>query len=315
MGKAKLVCIVSPTAVGKTGLAIELALELGGEVISADSMQIYKGMDIGTAKPSAAEMRGVPHHMLDVVHPNEDYSAARYAKEAGGVLRDIISRGKLPIVAGGSGLYVDALLSGDTFAPKPESNEIRLELERLADEKGSGAVYAILENIDHGSAKNIHRNNLKRVIRAIEICRTSGVKFSELSETQKKERLFDAVMIGLNIVPRSRLYERIDARVDEMMKNGLYAEVEALLKLGIRKDGTAMQAIGYKELAPVVEGDGDISTAVSLIKKRSRNYAKRQLTWFKRDESVLWFEHSGGDDFSYVKERIKEHIKNKLQEE
>lgn len=315
MKRAKTICIVGPTAAGKTRLAIDLALEFGGEVISADSMQIYKGMNIGTAKPFVSEMHNVPHHMIDIVHPNEDYSAARYAKEAGEVLRDVVSRGRLPIITGGSGLYVNALLYGSAFAPKPESNEIRAELLKLADEKGPGEVYAILEKTDPESAKRIHRNNLKRVIRAIEICRVSGLPLSELARTQKNEKLHDVLTIGINIVPRSKLYERIDARVDWMMKNGLYAEVEALLKSGIRKDSTAMQAIGYKELVPVATGDEDISRAVSLIKKQSRNYAKRQLTWFKRDESVLWFEYSGEDEFYYIIKKIKRYVKNKMQEE
>ncbi len=311
----KLVCVVGPTAAGKTKLAVDIALAFGGEVVSADSMQIYRGMDIGTAKPSPEEMRGVPHHMIDVADPNEDYSAARFGDEAGTVIDDVLERGKLPVIAGGTGFYIGAVLNPDGFAPRPENDEIRKELQKLADAKGVDAVFEILKREDPESAEKIDKNNLKRVIRAIEIYRTCGMTRAEFLSSRPSEKRRNTIMIGLNVVPRERLYERINLRVDDMMARGLLNEVRALLENGVRENGTAMQAIGYKELVPAIRGETDIGTAVALIKQRSRNYAKRQLTWFKRDAGTVWFEHTGGNDFEKTIEIIKKYIKDKLQEE
>lgn len=294
----KMICIVGPTASGKTALSIALAKKMNAEIISGDSMQIYKGMDIGTAKPTACEMDGVPHHMLSVASPSENFSVARYVEEASRIADDIIARGKIPIVVGGTGLYIDSLVRGRTFAKNEESGEIREELTRIYEEKGADALHELLSELDPERAAEIHKNNVKRVIRAIEVCRTSGKTITEHDEeTKKLPPKYDAAYIGIEFSDRAVLWDRIHLRVDMMMQQGLLEEVRALLDDGISADATAMQAIGYKELCAYFAGERELSAAVEDIKTATRRYAKRQMTWFKRNQSIKWVSPDLSENF------------------
>ena len=285
----KILVIVGPTASGKTRLAVELAKEHNGEVVSADSMQIYRGMDIGTAKPTAEEMGGVPHHMIDVADPWEDFSVARYVEMAAACVDGILARGKLPIVAGGTGLYVDSLLSGRTFAAFSPESPLRKELERELEEKGGEAMLAELAQVDPEAAARLHPNDHKRVVRALEVYRSTGKTITEHNrETQNLPPRYDALTIGLNFRDRADLWERIDRRVDQMAEAGLEQEVRGLLSSGLSPACTAMQAIGYKEFTAAVEGTMTWREAEELVKLRSRQYAKRQLTWFRRNQETRW---------------------------
>ena len=288
----KILVITGPTASGKTALAVELALRHNGEVVSADSMQIYRRMDIGTAKPTKEEMRGVPHHMLDVADPAEDFSVARYVDMAAACVDDILARGKLPIVAGGTGLYVDSLLSGRTFAAFEPDSSLRSELEERFDRVGGEAMLAELSKVDPDSAARLHPNDKKRIVRALEVYHTTGKTITEHNqETKAIPPRYDALTITLAFRERADMWARIDRRVDVMMEQGLVAEVEALLASGVPEKCTAMQAIGYKEMAAALRGDGDTRRAAEEIKLRSRQYAKRQLTWFGRNDRakrILW---------------------------
>lgn len=288
----KILVITGPTASGKTALAVELALRFGGEVVSADSMQIYRRMDIGTAKPTREEMRGVPHHMLDVADPAEDFSVARYVDLAAACVDDILARGRLPIVAGGTGLYVDSLLSGRTFAAFEPDSSLRGELEARFDQVGGEAMLAELSKIDPDSAQRLHPNDKKRIVRALEVYHTTGKTITEHNEETKTiPPRYDALTLTLAFRRREDMWARIDRRVDVMMEQGLVAEVEELLASGVPEKCTAMQAIGYKEMAAALRGDGDTLRAAEEIKLRSRQYAKRQLTWFRRNAAakpILW---------------------------
>lgn len=299
MNKNKIICVVGPTASGKTALAIKLAKALSGEVISGDSMQIYKGMDIGTAKPTEEEKAGVPHHMLSIADPSESYSVARYVSEASAIADGIISRGKVPIVAGGTGLYIDSLVSGREFAPLEEDMGLRKELFELYEREGAGAVHKILRELDPVRASQIHENNVKRVIRAIEVCKLTGGTITDHDEETKNiPTRYDAAYAGIHYPDREELYQRINLRVDMMIKAGLLDEVRALLDSGVPRDSTAMQAIGYKELSAYFAGEEDLASAVEKIKGASRRYAKRQMTWFKRNENVRWISPASEQDFS-----------------
>ena len=288
----KLLAVVGPTASGKTRLAVELALRYNGEVVSADSMQIYRRMDIGTAKPTLGEMQGVPHHMLDVASPEEDFSVARYVELAVPCVEDILSRGKLPILAGGTGLYIDSLLSGRTFAAYSPENPLRRELEARFAQQGGEAMLAELAQVDPDSAEKLHPNDAKRIIRALEVYQTTGKTIAQHNrETQTLPPRYDALRIGLRFEDRGDMWAQIDRRVDQMMDQGLLEEVRALLDSGLSPRCTAMQAIGYKELAPAVEHPERLEDAVAEIKLRSRQYAKRQRTWFHRNRNakvLLW---------------------------
>lgn len=288
----KLLAVVGPTASGKTRLAVELALRYNGEVVSADSMQIYRRMDIGTAKPTFGEMQGVPHHMLDVASPEEDFSVARYVELAIPCVEDILSRGKLPILAGGTGLYIDSLLSGRTFAAYSPENPLRRELEARFAQQGGEAMLAELAQVDPDSAEKLHPNDAKRIIRALEVYQTTGKTIAQHNrETQTLPPRYDALRIGLRFEDRGDMWAQIDRRVDQMMDQGLLDEVRALLDSGLPPRCTAMQAIGYKELAPAVEHPERLEDAVAEIKLRSRQYAKRQRTWFRRNQgakTLLW---------------------------
>ena len=287
MNKPKILCVVGPTASGKTDYAGELALKCGGEVVSCDSMQIYKHMDIGTAKPTADEMKGVKHHMIDIIEPNESFSVARFSEMARECIDDILLRGKTPVLCGGTGLYFDSTINNINFIQMDTDEEYRKDLESAAKEFGNEYVYKILKRVDEESAESIHPNNLKRVIRALEIYKTTGKKKSELDKEQLSEPLYDPEITGL-MRDREVLYDRINKRLDIMMEKGLIDEVSALIKMGIDANSTSMQAIGYKEIIEYLDGKTSLSEAVDKIKRESRRYAKRQLTWFKRNEKIHW---------------------------
>ena len=293
---AKVLTIVGPTASGKTRLAVELARRFHGEVVSCDSMQIYRHMDIGTAKPTAEEMAGVPHHMLDVADPEENYSAARYVEQASACVDDILARGKLPIIAGGTGLYRDALLAGRTFAAF--SGKYRDALQRRASQGELPQLYEELRRIDPDRADKLHPADEKRIIRALEVWYETGKTITQHdAESRRQPPRYEAVSIGLAFERREDMWERIDRRVDEMMAAGLVEEVRALLSRGVPPTCTAMQAIGYKELAAALEEGRSPEEAAEEIKLRSRQYAKRQLTWFRRDPSIRWFLWEDSPDF------------------
>lgn len=287
MNKPKILCVVGPTASGKTDYAVELALKCGGEVVSCDSMQIYKHMDIGTAKPTADEMKGVKHHMIDIIEPNESFSVALFSEMARECIDDILLRGKMPVLCGGTGLYFDSTINNINFIQMDTDEEYRKYLESAAKEFGNEYVYKILKRVDEESAESIHPNNLKRVIRALEIYKTTGKKKSELDKEQLSEPLYEPEITGL-MRDREVLYDRINKRVDIMMEKGLVEEVSELIKMGIDTEATSMQAIGYKEIIEYLDGKTSLSDAVDKIKRESRRYAKRQLTWFKRNEKIHW---------------------------
>ena len=288
-GKQKRVIVITgPTATGKTALAAHYAKTNGGEIVSADSMQIYKHMDIGTAKPTEDEKLGVPHHMIDIIPPWEDYSAARYVAEAAQIVDDIQRRGKTPIIVGGTGLYIDSLLSGRIFSPQPESC-LRRGLENEYDETGGEAMLQKLNYFDSVSAEKLHPNDKKRIVRAFETYRTSGKPISQHDlETQALPPRYEALKIALTFSDRAELYARIDRRVEIMCSQGLEQEVRTLLEMGVPPAATAMQAIGYKEMVGVISGVLSRDAAIDKIKMESRRYAKRQLTWLRRDDTVNW---------------------------
>ena len=283
----RILVIVGPTASGKTGLGVALAKQTGGEVVSADSMQIYRRMDIGTAKPTAEEMQGVPHHMIDVADPEENYSVGRYVEEASACVDDILRRGKLPILVGGTGLYVDSLCSGRTFAAP--STGWREQLQRRAETEGILPLLEELRGVDPEAAARLHPNDEKRIIRALEVWHETGKTITEHNrETQALPPRYETLTIGLSAVDRPDLWRRIDQRVDEMMAAGLEEEVQSLLASGVPAGCTAMQAIGYKEFAAALREGRSPGDAAAEIKLRSRQYAKRQLTWFRRNPDTRW---------------------------
>lgn len=282
----RVIAVVGPTACGKTSLAEEIAVVLGGEIVSADSMQVYRGMDIGTAKPSPHERR-VPYWCLDIAEVDEPFSAALYQREARRAIADIASRGRVPVVAGGTGLYVRAALDAMEFPSGRAESSARARYETLAAVEGAEALHELLASRDPESAAAIHPNNMRRVVRALEMA-DEGVSYAEqLAAFSARESVYDARFVGLEM-PRERLYQRIDARVDAMLAAGLLGEVERLLAAGFREALTASQAIGYKEFVPVLEEGADLQEAVASVKQSTRRYAKRQLTWFRADPRVRW---------------------------
>ena len=297
--KPNILVICGPTASGKTALAAELALRFGGEVVSADSMQVYRRMDIGTAKPTRSEQRGVPHHMIDVAEPEENYSVARYVADAVPIVDGILARGKLPIIAGGTGLYIDHLVAGRQFAPFQPDSGLRPQLQARAREEGLPALYAQLAQVDPDAAGSIHPNDEKRIIRALEVFLSTGKPLSQHDrESRALPSRYTPLTIVLSFAQRPHLWERIDRRVDQMMAQGLEGEVRALLESGIPPDCTAMQAIGYKELAAAIRSGLPVQSGAEEVKLRSRQYAKRQLTWFRRNRDARWFEWEKIPDFS-----------------
>lgn len=285
--KPFVIAVVGPTASGKTGLGIELAKKYGGEVISADSMQIYKGMDIASAKPTDEEMQGIPHHLIDFLERDVTFSAADYVKLANEKIAEVLSRGRLPIIVGGTGLYVDSLLENVKFSEGGSDEGYRSELYKFAEEKGNEALHARLAEIDPETAESLHPNNLVRVVRALEVFHITGRRISELKKESKTiESPYRSLIIGLNYHDRQKLYDMIELRVDEMVKNGLVEEAKALYECGGMK--TAANAIGFKELIPFFENKQTREECIDKIKQETRRYAKRQLTWFRKNPRIQW---------------------------
>lgn len=309
--KIPIVVVVGPTASGKTGLAVEIAKRYNGEVVSADSMQIYKEMNIGTAKPTAEETEDIPHHLIDFLDLNESFDLATYVKLAHQAIADIANRGKLPIMVGGTGLYVDTVID-DIRLDEFESNaELRKELEDLAKNQGADRLFSILKELDPESAESIEKNNIPRVIRAIEVFKTTGMS---IKEHQRRSRLspsrYNPLKIGLNYSDRQKLYDRINLRVDLMLENGLLEEASYIYSKSDVK--TASQAIAYKELFGYFGGEYPLETAVSNLKQSSRRYAKRQLTWFRKDERIFWFYPDLCENSEVLKKNVYQCIDNFL---
>ena len=288
--KNKVIVVCGPTATGKTALGIELALRLGGEIVSADSMQVYRRMDIGTAKATAEERARVPHHMLDVCQPWEDYSVSRYVQEASAVCDGLLARGKIPVIVGGTGLYIDSLLAGRDFAGRQEGDDaLRLRLDAEYERLGGEAMLERLRAFDPERAAKLHPGDRRRIVRAMEIYQLTGKTITQHDrETQALPPRYQAKTIVLSFADRADLYARIDRRVEQMVSAGLFVEVEALLKEGLSPACTAMQAIGYKEAVQALEGSISRQEAVERIQLNSRRYAKRQLTWFGRNREARW---------------------------
>ena len=286
---ATVLCVVGPTATGKTKMGVALAKRFDGEVVSVDSMQLYRGMTIGTAAPTREEMEGIPHHMVAVADPAESWSAARYVHEADACVQDILRRGKLPVLVGGTGLYLDALIRGTDFAAGSQGTALRQQLQRRARQEGTEALLEELRRIDPAAAQKLHLRDEKRIIRALEVWYETGCTITEHDrQEQQRPPKYDALYIGLDFLDRQDLRDRIDKRVDTMVEQGLLEEVEALLASGLPRDATALQAIGYKQFLAVAEGTATRQEAIAEVKLRSRQYAKRQLTWLRRNPDIFW---------------------------
>ena len=292
MNRKKLLVIAGPTASGKTALGIALAERMNGEIISADSMQIYRGMDIGTAKASPQERRNIPHHMLDLLDPGEDYSVSRYVKDATAVCEKLLRQGKQPVIVGGTGLYIDALLAGRQFAGKQQENaKLREELSAEYDRLGGEEMLRRLAQVDPERAGKLAKSDKRRIIRALEVYSLTGRSITEHdAESRQLPPAYDALYVVLNYSDRAKLYEKIELRVDQMCRDGLFEETERLLARHISSESTCMQAIGYRQAAQALRGEISRDEAIALIKQATRRYAKRQLTWFRRRENALWLQ-------------------------
>lgn len=299
--KQTVICIVGPTATGKSGLSVALAKHINGEIISADSMQIYCGFDVGTAKIRPQEMGGIPHHMLNIVAANASFSVAQYCAMARPIMEDIMSRCKVPMLVGGTGLYIDSLLSAQPFEEMDVDKEYRISLHEKAEKFGNLAVWEDLHQIDPQWADTLHPNNIRRVIRALEIYRITGKTMTQYVAQTKGSASVQSVYIGLTYADREKLYDKINGRVDAMLGNGLLDEIKTLLQQGIPRDCQAMQAIGYKELLPVIDETMSMDEAVDILKRNSRRYAKRQLTWFKKNDKIHWIHVDQQDPVSESK--------------
>ncbi len=295
MKKPLIPVFAGPTASGKSALALQAAKELGGEIVCMDSMQVYRHMDIGTAKPSRAEREQVPHHMLDVAGPEEAFSVAEYARGAESAIRDILSRGKLPVLCGGTGLYLRALSRPMDFGFSPSDPEVRAKYQRFADEYGAQALHSMLGERDGKSADRLHPNDLRRVIRALEVLELTGNPFSAQEMPENGAEEWTLRLFALSW-PRETLYNRINARVHCMLREGLAGEVRALLDRGVSPQAQSMQGLGYKELVPCLKGETSLAEAAELIARRTRNYAKRQLTWFRADGRIHWLPGEDGTE-------------------
>ena len=306
-----LIILTGPTAVGKTSLSIRLAKEIGGEVISADSMQVYRHMDIGSAKISREEMEGISHYLIDVLDPDEEFNVTLFQKMAKEAMEEIYSHGKVPIVAGGTGFYIQALLYDIDFKENGENASIRKELEKVAAEKGGEFLHEMLRNIDPESAEEIHANNQKRVIRAIEYFRQTGERISDHNKREKQKKSpYDFLYYVIN-TDRALLYERIDRRVDLMLEQGLVEEVRRLEAMGCTRNMVSMQGLGYKEILDYLHGKCTLEEAVYILKRDTRHFAKRQLTWFRREKDVRWISLPDFDnDQDKVLKKLLEDIGN-----
>ncbi len=293
----KLVILTGPTAAGKTELSINLAKKINGEIISADSMQVYRGMDIGSAKITEEEKCGVPHHLIDILEPEDEFNVFLFKKLATEAIDDIISRGKIPIIVGGTGFYIQSVLYDVDFTTEEDNGEIRARLEKEA-EADSDALYERLKDVDPDSAEAIHKNNIKRVIRALEYHELTGGLMSEHNETERARKKAYLNRYFVLTMDRAKLYERIDKRVDIMLDKGLVDEVKSLKERGLTKDNISMQGLGYKEILGYLDGEYDLDRAVYLIKRDTRHFAKRQLTWFRREKDVTMIDkdHFKNDD-------------------
>ena len=290
----KIICVAGPTASGKTALAVELAKLTNGEVVSCDSMQIYKRMTIGTAKPIPEEMEGIVHHMIDICEPEEDFSVSKYSEMATPIVEDILARGKTAVIAGGTGLYMDSLIKGNDFAPFPATGH-RQRLEEKWNTEGLDSLIALLKDIDP-EALDRSQNNPRRIIRALEVFYETGETITAHNlRTQAIPPRYDPLWIGLDFEDRAELYRRIDLRVGIMLEQGLIREIQDLLASGVPANCTAMQAIGYKEFVDALEGRGTIEEAADLVRQSSRRYAKRQLTWFRRNKNIHWLIRKTGE--------------------
>ena len=296
--KRPLIILAGPTAVGKTSLSIRLAKTIDAEIISADCMQVYRHMDIGSAKIRPEEMAGIPHHLIDALEPEEDFNVVRFQQIAKSAAEEIWERGKIPLVVGGTGFYIQALLYDIDFTENDGDTAYREELEETARKKGGEYLHQLLKDADPKAALDIHPNNIKRIIRALEFHRQTGGKISEHNERERAKKSPYNYAYFVLTDERSRLYERIDRRVDQMMEEGLPGEVRFLKDRGVRRDSTAMQGLGYKELFAYLEGEYSFDEAVRIIKRDTRHFAKRQLTWFKREKDVIWADKSvlGSED-------------------
>ncbi len=303
--KKPLIVLTGPTAVGKTSLSIALAKAADAEIISADSMQVYKHMDIGSAKITEEEMEGVPHYLIDVLEPSEEFHVVRFQKMAKEAMEKIYSKEKIPILTGGTGFYIQAVVKDIDFSQDTEKSSVRAELEKTAEEKGGAYLHQLLEQKDPESAQKIHPNNIKRVIRALEYYELTGEKIS-LHNEREGEKLspYNTAYFVLND-RRDRLYERIDRRVDQMLEKGLVEEVRRLAQMGYTRDMVSMQGLGYKEILAYLEGECTLEEAVYILKRDTRHFAKRQLTWFRREKDVIWVNKP---DFEYDDKRILEYI-------
>ena len=301
MERKPFVVLTGPTAVGKTALSIELAKAISGAIISADSMQVYKHMDIGSAKIMPEEMEGIRHYLVDEFEPDEEFHVARFVERAKECLNEIYREGKIPIIVGGTGFYIQALLYDVNFSEQNTNTEYRKELEYLAEEKGAEYLHKMLKEVDAASAEAIHANNRKRVIRALEFYHLTGTKISEHNETEKQKTSPYNFAYFVLTDNRKHLYERIEKRVDMMIKNGLVEEVQKLKDMGYHREMVSMQGLGYKEILDYLDGKMTLEEAVSLIKKETRHFAKRQLTWFRRERDVIWFDK---EKYEYNEEHI-----------
>ena len=303
--KKPLVILTGPTAVGKTETSIKLAKAINGEIISADSIQVYKHFDIGSAKIRKEEMDGVKHYLIDVLEPDEEFNIFVFKKLAMEAMEEIYSKGKIPIIAGGTGFYIQALLYDVEFSEEEGDKTYRHMLENKAKEEGVTAIHNMLKEVDPEAAKEIHENNLKRVIRALEYYNETGMRISDHNKEQRqKESPYNFRYYVLNM-DREKLYERVNLRVDIMVENGLIDEVKKLKEMGYGKELNSMQGIGYKEIRDYVDGVYDYDTAIETLKKNTRNFAKRQITWFKREKEVVWLNH---EEFDNDKEKILEFV-------
>ncbi len=306
MYKQPLIILTGPTAVGKTNLSIKIAKEINGEIISADSMQVYKNMDIGSAKITPEEMQGVRHHLIDVLEPDEDFNVVTFQKLCKDAINDIYNRNSIPIITGGTGFYIQSVLYDIDFTENEEDSTYRRELENIAATQGATVLHERLEKVDPASAETIHANNVKRVIRALEFYEQTGKRISEHNEKEReKQSAYNSCYFVLTD-ERDRLYERIDKRVDIMIEQGLVDEVKALKARGLKRGQVSMQGLGYKEILAYLDGEISLEDAVYVIKRDTRHFAKRQLTWFRREKEVIWIDKS---EFAYDEDKMIDYMK------